>query len=75
MSAALPTILHAIPFERELANHAARIETLESRADRLDQGQLRLEDKLDSLRNWMMGTLAAALLGVAMQLIKVLTMR
>lgn len=75
MNPALPTILPAIPFERELANHAARIETLEGRADRLDNGQIRLEDKLDSLRNWMMGTLAAALLGVVMQLIKVLTMK
>jgi hypothetical protein len=56
----------------ELATHAGKIQALEERVDRLERLQTRLEDKLDALRNWMMGTLAAALLGVAMQLVKIL---
>jgi hypothetical protein len=56
----------------ELASHASRIQALEESANRLDRQHTRLEDKLDSLRNWMMGTLAAALVGVLMQLAKLL---
>jgi chaperonin cofactor prefoldin len=49
--------------EVQVADHAARIKNLEDQQSGLDA-------KLDTLRNWIMGTLGAALLGVLIQLVR-----
>jgi hypothetical protein len=57
----------------QLADHNARIEALESSVEQARADHRRLGDKLDAMQTWIMGTLAAALLGAAMQLVKMLT--
>lgn len=59
----------------QLADHNARIEALEQNANQARLDHRDLAKQLGSLRNWIMGTLAAALMGVLIQSFKILATR
>jgi hypothetical protein len=59
--------------EAQIADHGARITSLESGREAERKERQRLDDKLDGIKNWIMGTLAAALLsllGTVLSLLK-----
>lgn len=56
--------------ESRLADHGARITNLESAKGSMEKAVERVRDSVDGLRYWIMGTLASALVGLVIQLLK-----
>ena len=50
--------------ESTVAVHGHQITDVKERQDRLDEAVVRLDSKLDGLRNWIMGAVLASCLGL-----------
>lgn len=62
-------------FGERIADHEARIEGLERSADRMDISIIRVADKIDGLKGWMIGILATSAGSLALFILSLLSQR